>query len=320
MSIAQEKKISSELAKRMDKITSKIDRTVNIISKTTKTSSVFWARIQKELKDEYLKARVAFTGWSEKAIVAWYNKQIMAIFGRMKNLKIKAAKAVDLKTFLKSNIHRQSKFALVSEAVSSYVIGLDSGEKELLRLAAITQQINIGQKEIDAQILAGELPDGSIYTPFRDQQTPMLEKALDGKYITVIDKNGAARNYNVESYTDMVVRTKLRQTSTVATINSAVAAGTDLVQVSSHNTKTEFDAQFEGKIYSLSGSDPDFPQATFLPPFHPNCWHNITPVFRETLERRGVKEYSDFAKGKTFTHPTRETHIPVNERGFNGNN
>lgn len=104
------------------------------------------------------------------------------------------------------------------------------------------------------------------------------------------------------------------EANNTAVINTALDVGADLVQVSSHNTDTPLCQEFEGKIYSISGKDPDFPALEEIPPFHPNCLHSLTVVFREVLERRGIDDYIAFSNGQTETHPTRESHIPVSER------
>lgn len=314
MSIEQEKKISSQITKKMRKITADIDDTVNVIATTDQTSALFWSKIKRELKSSYKEAEKAFKDWSASELTGWYNKSVRNSLKKINNLKLFKGNRFSLKEILNKRSSAKSKSALVEETNTGYVKGLNGGEKNLIRLADLTQQQNIGQKKIDDQIKDGTLPSDTIYTGNKKRRDALLKEALDGKYITITDKNGKKRNFKLKSYTDMVARTKLRESATLATVDTTISVGGDLVQVSSHNTQTPLDAQFEGKIYSLSGKDPDFPKATLLPPFHPYCIHSISTVFRETLEERGIDKYIDFAQGKTDVHPTRKAHKPVKER------
>lgn len=116
-------------------------------------------------------------------------------------------------------------------------------------------------------------------------------------------------------YAELVARTKIIEASSQSVIATAVETGSDLVQISSHNTKTPLCAEYEGKIFSISGKDPDFPMLDAEPPFHPNCMHTMTITFREALARDGTLEkYVDFSNDRTGEHPTREGFIPVAER------
>jgi hypothetical protein len=190
-----------------------------------------------------------------------------------------------------------------------------TGEKLILRLARITQQVNIAEDQIAKSIEAGFIESGSIQGSLKRLQKDLMTKALDGKYITVIDKNGDPISYKIKSYSELVARTKLQETSTDAVLNTAAATGSDLVQVSSHNTKSEICIPFEGKIFSISGNNKDFPKLYEASPFHPNCQHTMTVVFEEGLEADGTYDkYSDFSKGITEQHPTRKSWIPPSER------
>ena len=64
--------------------------------------------------------------------------------------------------------------------------------------------------------------------------------------------------------------------------------GTDLVEVSSHNTATKICIPFEGNIYSVSGKHPVFPPMTDVPPFHVSCLHLMYPTFESGLIAQGV--------------------------------
>ena len=108
-------------------------------------------------------------------------------------------------------------------------------------------------------------------------------KLLDGNFI---DKAG--RNYNLRSYSKMVARTRLREAQTEAVENMCEQYDNDLVQWSKHADPCPICAPHEGKIYSLSGKHPVYPQLIVRPPrdTHPNCEHNISPTSEVAIEMR----------------------------------
>jgi len=55
------------------------------------------------------------------------------------------------------------------------------------------------------------------------------------------------------------------------------------VQVSSHGTVCEICAQYEGKVYSISGKTLGYPILDARTPFHPNCEHSLLPTSPEAI-------------------------------------
>lgn len=95
-----------------------------------------------------------------------------------------------------------------------------------------------------------------------------------------------SRNYNIKSYSKMVARTRLRHVQSQATRNSCAQYGHDIVEISNHGTETELCQEFEGNIYSLTGSTPGYDVLPEEPPFHPNCQHNMFPTSEEAIQAR----------------------------------
>lgn len=98
------------------------------------------------------------------------------------------------------------------------------------------------------------------------------------------------RKYNPKKYAEMVARTELRKAQTEGVLSTCKSYECDLVEVSSHGTKCEECSQYEGNVYSISGSDPVYESLDFYPPFHPNCEHSIRPTSREAIEVRSKYE------------------------------
>lgn len=91
-----------------------------------------------------------------------------------------------------------------------------------------------------------------------------------------VDKAG--RRWGLERYTRMVAMTTTREAQTAATANRLVERGQDLVTISSHRTETPLCKRYEGKTFSLTGRTAGYPVIDVLPPFHPGCWHVVTPA------------------------------------------
>lgn len=97
--------------------------------------------------------------------------------------------------------------------------------------------------------------------------------------VAIIDKLG--RRWKLQTYTEMVTRTKLLQAHTEGTRVEALERGVDLAIISSHGA-TDACRHFEGQIISMNGFTEGFPTYEELRRtnliFHPNCKHKITPI------------------------------------------
>lgn len=112
----------------------------------------------------------------------------------------------------------------------------------------------------------------------------LTKKSLRERYdvegnIAIIDKAG--RNWKLETYTEMVTRTKMMEAHVEGTRTEALERDVDLAIISSHNAIDEC-SHFEGQIISMNGTTKGFPTYDELRRsnliFHPNCRHKITPI------------------------------------------
>jgi hypothetical protein len=98
------------------------------------------------------------------------------------------------------------------------------------------------------------------------------------------------RTYKMNKYAELVGRTTMRDAQTAATLDLCHQYENDLVQVSSHGTVCEICAQYEGKVYSISGKTPGYPMLDARTPFHPNCEHSLLPTSLEAIAEEPTKE------------------------------
>jgi hypothetical protein len=294
----------------------KIIKIINELENTTQTSSLYYAQKKVELNSLFRELNYIMTDFLKLELPKNYNKSMSDMIAKLKAYKTLSFKNLSYKELINKDSAKQGYTAIINEGITSYTFALSNGQKEINKLLYITQQINASEKAINKAI--GESIEGdqiNVNKTKKAIQNKLIEKSKDGKIITVIDKNGKPRNYDIKKYSELVARTKLRDVQTEASLNLANEVETDLIQVSSHNTSTPLCQEYEGKIFSLTGKNKDFPVIDLLTPFHPNCQHSIFPVIEEALKADGTYDkYVDFSNDVIEEHPTKPSFIPVSER------
>lgn len=107
------------------------------------------------------------------------------------------------------------------------------------------------------------------------------ERFGDAQFIRI---NG--RDYNMKKYADLVAKTRLRHVQSEAVKNSCKEFQNDLVEISAHGTdcRSNICQNYEGNIYSVSGSHPKYPYLDAWPPFHPRCQHHAAATSEVAIE------------------------------------
>lgn len=136
----------------------------------------------------------------------------------------------------------------------------------------------------------------------------------------------AGRRWSLHTYGSMVLRSTSRQAEVLAVLTQN--PGHDLYQISKHGSTCPLCAPLEGRVYSKSGRDPDFPPlaAAFgkMDPagpddlanswlnIHPNCLHHLrpwTPMGRSEEEIRKIREFSSFESNPVTRDPRTQRQI-----------
>lgn len=110
----------------------------------------------------------------------------------------------------------------------------------------------------------------------RQVSKSIIDQLAHDGVTSFVDRSG--RRWRMSTYAQMAARTVTREAVTVASWNRMDDHGIDLITVSDHNTQTELCEQYEGKTYTRTGATPGYERLERLPPFHPNCWHVISPA------------------------------------------
>lgn len=110
----------------------------------------------------------------------------------------------------------------------------------------------------------------------------LLEQIGGGDFINI---NG--RNYTLKDYSELVARTRMRESQTEAVKEMCAEFENDLVEIPRHDNPCQECAEYQGKVYSISGKHPDYPELPDGgPPWHPNCEDVMNPVSENALRWR----------------------------------
>lgn len=174
----------------------------------------------------------------------------------------------------------------------------------------------VGLEQVAAQQAVGRGVNASV---------PAFVQALRREGIRAFtDKAG--RDWSLHTYCTMVSRTTSRQAEVLAVLTADPEH--DLYMISSHGTTCALCAPYEGRVYSRSGTDPDFPPlaAAFgkMDPagpdtlantwlnIHPNCLHVLVPwttAGRTPEEIQKIKDFSNPSKNPFSVDPRSEKQI-----------
>ena len=178
----------------------------------------------------------------------------------------KARKFFARSELIGSTFQKPTVRMLENQIIADMFEGLDNGRKQSLRFLRGTQQKAISDAKISQALVEG------VATPKSAQLKVLEQIARSGNVIRI---NG--RNYDPKSYAEMVARTRIREAQSLATVQTVVNHGRDLVRISDHGDTDPLCAQYAGRVFSVSGESKEFDQLTEFPPFHPNCRHVMTP-------------------------------------------
>lgn len=174
----------------------------------------------------------------------------------------------------------------------------------------------VGLEQVAAMQAAGRGVNRSV---------PDFVETLRREGVTAfVDKAG--RNWSLHTYCSMVSRTTSRQAEVMAVLTAD--PDHDLYQISSHGTTCKLCAPYEGRVYSRSGTDPDFPPLaaafgkvdptgpdtlanTWLN-IHPQCLHSVLPwtsAGRTPEEIQKIKDFSNPEKNPFSADPRSEKQI-----------
>ena len=146
---------------------------------------------------------------------------------------------------------------------------------ETMRLNAIQQ---LGYETTRKEIISKLLKEG-------------FTKEIKETFKGVTDSAG--RKWKLDSYVNMLVKTKMQQSYMEGIITESVERGSDLGIISSHGA-TDKCSHYEGMIISLTGNTSGYLSYQELKSsnhiFHPHCKHTVTPIRDITLLPQSLQD------------------------------
>ena len=154
---------------------------------------------------------------------------------------------------------------------------------------------------------------------------PDFVAALRKEGVTAfVDKAG--RHWSLHTYGSMVSRTTSRQAEVLSVLTADPEQ--DLYRISVNGTTCGICAPYEGRVYSKSGTNPDYPPLaaafgkqdpdgpdtlanTWLN-LHPQCTHSLSawsPIGRSDKELQEIRDFSSFEKNPPSVDPRTEKQI-----------
>jgi len=226
--------------------------------------------------------------WAKKALAAAYRAEQMVtrnrllILGKKKTARLPAGRHERTeKELIRQTLEDLYKAnATFSDVAEQYLGMLAEANRGIQKVQAFT-----GAEEAEiAEMAARAARQGVARQTLKNQIRDFLAEKLKGEAFIRI--NG--RNYNAGKYAELVARVRLREAATEATLNSAKEYDHDLVEIPAKGGSCDICQEIEGKIYSISGADPEYPPLTDenRPPIHPRCRHYVRVVSRSTLKFR----------------------------------
>lgn len=234
----------------------------------------------------------------DKEAEVWIRERIRTAF---KNGQAETILAIGETKTLEEAIKLASMSALATQTISALI---DDTFEDLLyannkmKRETIKMVRKVVAEQMKTQVAAGM---GRLTTR-RAIVTALTKKELRDRFnvegnVAIIDRLG--RRWKLQTYAEMVVRTKLLQAHIEGTRIEALERGIDLAIISSHGA-TDPCRDFEGQIISLNGYTEGFLTYEELRAsnliFHPNCRHKVTPIRDINLLPPEVRE--KFEKGR----------------------
>lgn len=215
--------------------------------------------------------------WAKSTVPEAYKKGQYIAEERLKALRITKMLNYD------SRIHTGAVSVLIDDVTLDLVTANGTIKSSVTRYIRQTQQQVLEDQAINRSIAQGLIQGETRQEISKKIQKDFEKQLKEGKLISI-----KGRSYAPESYSRLLARAKVMESSNQATVNSALQYGVDLVQVDVHSGSCPICDPYQGKIYSISGNDSDFPPLVERPPYHPNCRHVLLPITRESLEERGL--------------------------------
>ncbi|MEC3417079.1 minor capsid protein [Bacillus thuringiensis] len=174
-----------------------------------------------------------------------------------------------------SMLAKQTVDAMVADTFTDLLTATEHTSKRLKRIVrqTVAEQMRIGIiKQSGRRLMSKAITDQLTKQGFS-------KKIDDDGFVGIIDRKG--RKWKLDTYSRMVVRTKLTQAHSEGMKVQGIESNIDLAVISSHGAKDSC-AKYEGLVVSMNGLTKGYKTVEELRKsnkiFHPNCEHTFYPI------------------------------------------
>lgn len=203
------------------------------------------------------------------------------------NIYLSTSKSIYEK--LKVPLAVQASLSILNKQVINSIV---NNAKELLNNSISNVGRNINNK----------LEQARIDTILSLNNNNFKQNIVNSNLLGVPTANGNLLPFNF--YNNLVAKSTITETGNRATLNQAKNLNLDLIKVTSHSGSCEKCKMYEGRVFSISGTDPNYPpfnmayRGKYLN-LHPQCKHIIT-IFVEDLASDEELEAARKASNRPF--------------------
>ncbi|MDF9638798.1 MULTISPECIES: phage minor capsid protein [Bacillus cereus group] len=174
-----------------------------------------------------------------------------------------------------SMLAKQTVDAMVADTFTDLLTATDHTSKKLKRIVrqTVAEQMRLGIiKQSGRRLMSKSITDELTRKGF-------TKKIDEDGFVGIIDRKG--RKWKLDTYSKMVVRTKLTQAHSEGMKIQGIESNIDLAVISTHGAKDAC-SKFEGMVVSMNGLTAGYPTVEELRKsnkiFHPNCEHTFYPI------------------------------------------
>lgn len=218
--------------------------------------------------------------WSKDVIPSYYQQGIDDAIQGLKDL----GQDVDSNSANFNQVHEKA----VQSIVNSCYGDLNDANNYVGR------RINDAIRQAGLDVVANKFATGQTVRECKNNLVnTLINEGING----IKDKRG--RNISLDAYASTVARSTTREATNKAKTTQLTSMGYDLVKMSSHATTCPLCSMYQGRVYSISGKDSDYPplDTAFSGDYaniHPNCRHVLIPYIRDLDNNADdLQEYSN---------------------------
>lgn len=192
-----------------------------------------------------------------------------------------------------SMLAKQTVDAMVADTFTDLLTATEHTSKKLKRIVrqTVAEQMRLGIIQQGGRRFMSKAITEKL------TKQGFTKRIDDEGFVGIIDKAG--RKWKLDTYTKMVVRTKLTQAHSEGMKTQGIESNIDLAVISSHGAKDSC-AKYEGLVVSMNGLTKGYTTIEELRKsnkiFHPNCEHTFYPI--RSLDVLSPKE-REIHKSKT---------------------